>query len=61
VEGIHLNEIMISQLIVLNSMLSDLDETGTTVLEIVKCGANLVSDRKVVFSQQNQCDQDPDF
>ena len=35
-------------------MLSDLDETGTTVLEMVKsqCGANLVSDQKVEVSQK---------
>ena len=32
-------------------MSSDLDETGTSVLEMVKCGANLVSDIKVDFSQ----------
>ena len=43
---------MISQLIVRNSMLSDLDETGTTVLEMVKCGANLVPDQKVDISQK---------
>ena len=42
---------MISQLIVKSSMLSNLDETGTTVLEMAKCGENLVSDQKVDFSQ----------
>ena len=40
---------------------SDFDETDTSRLEMVKCGANLVSDQKVVFSQQNQCAQAPDF
>ena len=37
------------------------DETGTNRLEMVKCGANLVSDQKVVFSQKHQCDQNPEF
>ena len=31
---------------------SDLDRSRTTVLEMVKCGANLVLDRKVDFSQK---------
>ena len=30
---------------------SDLDRSRTTVLEMVKCGANLVSDQKVDFSR----------
>ena len=41
----------LSQLRVGKLMSSDLDETGTTVLEMVKCGANLVLDRKVDFSK----------
>ena len=36
-----------------NFMSSDLDESGITVLEILKSGANLLSDRKVDFSQKN--------
>ena len=35
-----------------NFMLSDLDESGITVLEILKSGANLLSDQKVDFSQK---------
>ena len=35
-----------------NFMLSDLDESGTTVLEILKSGANLLSDQKVDFSSK---------
>ena len=31
---------------------SDLDENGTIVLEMVKCGANLVSDQKDDFSRK---------
>ena len=34
-----------------NFMSSDLDESGITVLEILKSGANLLSDQKVDFSQ----------
>ena len=33
-----------------NFMSSDLDESGITVLEILKSGANLLSDQKVDFS-----------
>ena len=32
-----------------NFMSSDLDESGITVLEILKSGANLLSDQKVDF------------
>ena len=35
-----------------NFMSSDLDESGITVLEILKSGANLLSDQKVDFSQK---------
>ena len=35
-----------------NCTCSDLDENGTIVLEMVKCGANLVSDEKVEFSRK---------
>ena len=35
-----------------NFMSSDLDESGITVLEILKSGANLLSDQKVDFSSK---------
>ena len=35
-----------------NFMSSDLDESGITVLGILKSGANLLSDQKVDFSQK---------
>ena len=35
-----------------NFMSSDLDESGIAVLEILKSGANLLSDQKVDFSQK---------
>ena len=35
-----------------NFMSSDLDESGITVLEILKSGVNLLSDQKVEFSQR---------
>ena len=35
-----------------NFMFLDLDEKHTIVPEIVKCGANLVSDQKVDFSRK---------
>ena len=34
---------------------SESPENGTNQLDIVKCGANLVSDQKVVFSQNQPC------
>ena len=38
------NEKMIPLIDVQNFFISDLDGSGTTVLEMVKCGANLVLD-----------------
>ena len=35
-----------------NFMSSDLDKSGITVLEILKSGANPLSDQKVDFSQK---------
>ena len=35
-----------------NFTCSDLDENGTVVLEMVKCGANLVSDQKVDITRK---------
>ena len=40
---------------------SDFDETGGNQPESIKCGANLVSDEKVDFSQKNLCDTIPVF
>ena len=40
---------------------SDFDGSGTSRLESIKCGANLVSDEKVDFSQKNLCDTIPVF
>ena len=42
---------MISLIDARNFFGSDLDRSRTTVLEMVKCGANLVLDQKVDFSQ----------
>ena len=36
-------------------------ENGTNQLDIVKCGANLVSDQKVLFSQNQPCQKNRVF
>ena len=40
---------------------SDFDVSGTSRLETIKCGANLVSDQKVGFSQNLHSQQNLDF